>query len=395
MKILLIDDDPFILKLLALQMEHLGFREVITCPRAQQALQLLAAGTEIIELIFCDLQMPEMDGVEVVRNLVQVGYQGGLVLVSGEDERILHTVEKLAKAHHLRVLGGLQKPVALEQLKRMIELNGINFTEAPGKTRRSYNADELSRAITGGELLNHYQPQIDLLTGQITGVESLVRWQHPQHGMVFPDQFITTAEEEGLIDNLTQTVLSNALQDARRWLDQGQELKVAINVSMDNLAALEFPDYVVEEATRAGISQKNLILEVTESKLMKDPLAVLDILTRLRLKHIGLSIDDFGTGHSSLAQLRDIPFDELKIDRGFIHGMSQDASIRAIFEASLGMAHQLGMKTVAEGVEDLADLEFLRATGCDLAQGYFIAKPMPAENLLEWLDNWKIRWQTL
>jgi len=164
---------------------------------------------------------------------------------------------------------------------------------------------------------------------------------------------------------------------------------------MDNLGSLEFPDFVARAADKAGVSPTSLVLEVTESRLMKDPLAALDILTRLRLKHIGLSIDDFGTGHSSLAQLRDIPFDELKVDRGFVHGACRDASLRAIFEASLGMARQLGMKTVAEGVEDQEDWDCLRATGCDMAQGYFIAKPMPAADLAGWIAQWEARYSKL
>lgn len=205
---------------------------------------------------------------------------------------------------------------------------------------------------------------------------------------MFPDQFIAMAEEHGLIDALTGVVLTGALRQARLWQDAGLSLHVAVNVSMDNLAALEFTDFVVREVGKAGVPLTSLVLEVTESRLMKDSLGPLDILARLRLKRIGLSIDDFGTGHSSLAQLRDIPFDELKVDRSFVHGAYRDASLRAIVEASLGMARQLGMKTVAEGVEEQADWDFLRAAGCDLAQGYFIAKPMPAADLAGWIADW-------
>jgi EAL domain-containing protein (putative c-di-GMP-specific phosphodiesterase class I) len=183
------------------------------------------------------------------------------------------------------------------------------------------------------------------------------------------------------------------LRQARIWQDAGLHLCVAVNVSMDNLISLEFPDFVAQAVRQAGVPPTSLLLEVTESRLMKDPLAALDILTRLRLKHISLSIDDFGTGHSSLAQLRDIPFDELKVDRGFVHGAGRDPSLRALFEASLGMARQLGMKTVAEGVEDREDWDFLRLAGCDTAQGYFIARPMPGEELPCWIDDWDDRYR--
>jgi EAL domain-containing protein (putative c-di-GMP-specific phosphodiesterase class I) len=158
---------------------------------------------------------------------------------------------------------------------------------------------------------------------------------------------------------------------------------------MDNLAALDFPDVVARLAKDAGVALGTLVLEVTESRLMKDVRGPLEILTRLRLRRIGLSIDDFGTGHSSLAQLRDIPFDELKLDRSFVSGAVDDRAMRTIVESTIAMAHQLGMKVVAEGVETQADWDFLCGLGCDVAQGYFIARPMPGIEL----PAWRVRWQ--
>lgn len=391
MKVLVIDDEPFVLGLLARQLANLGAHEVMTCERAEDALSLLATEPSVADVLFCDLNMPEMDGVEFVRRLAQLEYAGSLVLVSGEDERVLQTAERLARAHGLHVLGAMHKPVSPERLQALLARGDPGPAAASRAARKIYGADELRRAIRDGQLVNHYQPKVELATGAVVGVETLVRWRHPQDGLVYPDQFIATAEEHGLIDDLTRAVLAAALGQARRWHDGGLALQVAVNVSMDNLTDLEFPDFVAREAAKAGIAAASLVLEVTESRLMKDPLAPLDILTRLRLKRIGLSIDDFGTGHSSLAQLRDIPFEELKVDRGFVHGACRDASLRAIVEASLGMAGQLGMRTVAEGVEDRDDWDFLRAAGCDQAQGWFIARPMPADALPEWIVGWERR----
>lgn len=389
MKILLVDDEPFVHKLLSRQLANLGFNDVVSRYRATEALSLLESGDGLFGLIFCDLQMPEMDGVEFVRQLVRINYAGGLVLVSGEDGRILQTAEKLSRAHQLNVLGALHKPVSPEQLRQVLANHTSRNSITPHAIRKTYESGELWCAITGGKLVNYYQPKVDLASGVVTGVETLVRWQHPEDDLVFPDQFISTAEEHGFINELTRVVLTNALRQARIWLDAGLHLHVAVNVSMDNLDSLEFPDFVARAAAKAGVPLASLVLEVTESRLMTNPLASLEILTRLRLKHISLSIDDFGTGHSSLAQLRDIPFDELKVDRGFVHGASRDSSLRAIFEASLGMARQLGMKTVAEGVENLEDWDFLRAAGCDTAQGFFIAKPMPGAEIMGWLSTWE------
>jgi EAL domain-containing protein (putative c-di-GMP-specific phosphodiesterase class I) len=185
------------------------------------------------------------------------------------------------------------------------------------------------------------------------------------------------------------------LQQTRLWLDSGINLQVAVNVSTDNLNALEFPDFVEAAAKETGVSLSSLVLEVTESRLMSDSVAPLDVLTRLRLRRVGLSIDDFGTGHSSLVQLRDLPFDELKIDRSFVRGACHDKSLKAIVEASVHMAQQLGMKTVAEGVEDLLDWNFLRECGCDVAQGYFIGRPMTPAELPGWIAEWESRRPTL
>lgn len=389
MKILVIDDEPFVLKLIARQLANLGFNKVAAMEYPHDALAILENDPNVFNMVLLDLQMPEMDGVEFVRHLYRINYSGSLILISGEDERILHTAEKLATSHNLRILGTLHKPVTPEQLKCIIERSPDNYTK---KERKLYGPDELHQALINDELLNHYQPQVDINSGRVVGVESLVRWVHPRDGMVYPDQFISTAEEHGLIDDLTRTVFSQALGQAQHWHKRGVALHVSVNVSMDNLMTLDFADYVASEVKNAGIPLTNIVLEVTESRLMKDSLIPLDILTRLRLKHIHLSIDDFGTGHSSLAQLRDIPFDELKVDRGFVHGAHDYAHLRAIVEASLGMAQHLGMKTVAEGVEDLKDWKFLQTTGCDYAQGYFIAKPMPADEIEQWIPTWESRW---
>lgn len=390
MKILLIDDEAFALKLLVHQLAGLGFRKVTPATGGAEALALIAGGARF-DLILTDLQMPGMDGVEFVRALTQGGYDGELVLVSGEDMRILKTTEQLARAHGLRVLGRLKKPVVPERLGELLAHHTDAVASRPKVAHKTYGADELRRAIAAGELVCHCQPKVRLADGTLTGVEILVRWQHPADGLVFPERFVGVAEEHGLIDDLTRVVLRDALCQTRAWFDAGREMHVAVNISMGNLDTLDFPDLVVAAAREMDVSLSSLVLEVTESRLMQDMRAPLDILARLRLKHVDLSIDDFGTGHSSLAQLRDLPFNELKIDRGFVHGAWRDAQLAAICEASLDIAHKLGMRSVAEGVEDLDDWNYLRARGCDVAQGYFIARPMPMAALADWLPEWERR----
>lgn len=393
-RVLVLDDDPFALKLLVRQLAGLGVPDVEVFPSGEAALAALEKNAAA-DLVLVDLNMPGMDGVEFLRHLGERGYAGSLALVSGEDVRILEMAERLAGAHGLHVLGHLTKPVAPQILQDLLARWRSRAPLQAVRSRKTYDAQDVRRAIEQKELLNYYQPKVELATGELRGVETLVRWLHPEDGLVFPDQFIGVAEEHGLIDALTQVVLSGALAQAQRWRADGVPLRVAVNVSMDNLGRLDFADFVASEVARHGLAPSDLILEVTESRLMQDAQNVLDVLTRLRLKRFSLSIDDFGTGHSSLAQLRNIPFDELKIDRSFVHGAGQDNTRSAIFEGSLNIARQLGMKSVAEGVEDAADWAFLQSTGCDLAQGYFIAQPMPGNDLPAWMDNWQGRYAAL
>lgn len=388
----LVDDDPLALKLLTRQLAQLGMTSVETFTSGIQALDFVSGQAGSGNVLFLDLNMPDMDGVEFVRHLVARRYSGSLVLVSAEDTRILETAARLARGHRLRVLGHLEKPVQPDVLRDLLAAWQAEVSRSGAKERRAYGPDDVQLAITGRQLVNYYQPKVDMRSGQLQGVECLVRWQHPEDGLIFPDQFIGTAEDHGLIDDLTRAVLGDALSQSRRWRDAGVPLSVAVNVSMDNLRRLDFADFVLAELNRCGVPPSELVFEITESRLANDVLAPLDILTRLRLRQVGLSIDDFGTGHSSLAQLRDLPFGELKIDRSFVRGSRVDNTARTIVGSSLSMARQLRIKTVAEGIEDVSDWEFLRRQGCDFAQGYFIGKPMPADDIPAWRTQWKVRY---
>ncbi len=394
LKILLVDDDTFILKLLTKMLVNHGFQSIVACNSGPDALKQIDNPQTNPDLILLDLNMPDMDGIEFVRHLVERKYQGSLVLVSGEDERMLKTAEKLVHAHQISILGYLHKPVSPDKLVEVIKKWSPPACSHPASSaaKKNYDAAALKKAIANRELVNYYQPKVAMKTGAVIGAETLVRWQHPTDGLVFPDQFIRIAEQEGLINDLTSLVLSQALAQTRIWNESGYTLRIAINVSMDNLTSLSFQDLVVNLAIDNGLSPQNIVLEVTESQLMgADTRIPLEILTRLRLKRFHLSIDDFGTGHSSMAQLRDIPFDELKIDQGFVHRAWADETLRAIYDASLTIAKQLGMEVVAEGVADEKDWVFLRQTGCDYAQGNFVSKPLLANDFVQWMNEWHDR----
>ncbi|MEO8358910.1 MAG: EAL domain-containing response regulator [Vicinamibacteria bacterium] len=388
--VLVVDDEPFILKLHAHIVTELGFGVCRTCSSGLDALRALDEGRPP-DLILLDLGMPGMDGIEFIRHLVTRGYRNELILVSGEDERLLQSAAQLVRARGIAILGHLRKPVKPHQLRALVEAWEERAEKPPARALKTYPAEELQDALRRGEVTSYFQPKVLVATGEVIGVEALARWNHPTDGLVMPGSFIDVAEKHGLIDVLTRSVFLEGLKKIRELSEAGFRLSVAINLSPSTLGVVGFADFLASEAARIGVAPQDVIFEVTESELLLDRREALDVLTRLRLMRFRLSIDDFGTGYSSLAQLRDMPFDELKIDQTFVHKAATDPTARAIYEASLGLAKQLDMKTVAEGVEDQSDWDFVRSTQCDVIQGYFVGRPMPAEELQSWAETWRDR----
>jgi diguanylate cyclase (GGDEF)-like protein len=263
--------------------------------------------------------------------------------------------------------------------------------EVYARERDEYSPDrltlltELRRAIDRGQLLLHYQPKADLRTGDIQGVEALVRWQHPERGMIPPNEFIPPAQKTGVITPLTMFVLDEALRQCRTWALQGMELCVAVNLSTRNLLDVHLPDTVGELLARWEVPARLLELEITESTILADPVRAMEILSRLDEMGIRLAIDDFGTGYSSLAYLKRLPVDELKIDKSFILGMEESENDAVIVRSTIDLGRNLGLRVVAEGVETAKAWNRLLSLGCDIAQGYYLSRPVPADQLTEWL----------
>jgi diguanylate cyclase (GGDEF)-like protein/PAS domain S-box-containing protein len=244
---------------------------------------------------------------------------------------------------------------------------------------------QLRRALAAGELVVHYQPKADVRSGRIIGVEALVRWQHPEHGLLSPGEFVPLAETTGLIRPLTSYVLEAALRQCRAWLDAGHELSVAVNLSTRCLLDLALPDQITGLLEDTAVAPERLLLEITESSIMTDPARALEILNRLHALGMQLAIDDFGTGYSSMAYLKSLPVQELKVDRSFVQHLRDSQSDAVIVRSTVDLGHNLGLRVVAEGVEDEATLQELASLGCDSVQGYYLAKPMPAAELVAWL----------
>jgi diguanylate cyclase (GGDEF)-like protein len=258
--------------------------------------------------------------------------------------------------------------------------------------RDPYSADrlgllaELRRAIAGGELVLHYQPKVSLGTGEVVGVEALVRWQHPTRGLLAPDRFVPLAERTGAIADLTRWVVDAALTQQRAWRDQGIDLPVAVNLAAANIVDVALPDAIAGLLARHGAAGDRLECEISEHTVMADPVRASEVLDRLRALGVRLSLDDFGTGHSSLAYLKRLPLDEVKIDRSFVSGMAEDENDMVIVRSTIDLARNLGLAVVAEGVESAEIMDELAALRCDTAQGFHVSRPLPADELASWLQ---------
>jgi len=280
--------------------------------------------------------------------------------------------------------------VAMYSAKRVHERSAFYDASRDQDTlRRLTLIGALPSAIANNELQLYYQPKVQVSTMQVYGAEALVRWISPVYGLIPPDQFIPLAEQTGLICPLTQWVLETAVRQCRRWLDVGLQLSIAVNISAWNLRETELPDTIAELLERYHVLPQLLRIEVTESAVMTDLDKALDVLDRIKKLGIPISVDDFGTGQSSLAYLKRFPIDELKIDLAFVRHMATNEVDAAIVRSTILLAHSLGLKVVAEGVEDQVALDLLDSYQCDTIQGYFLSRPLPVQNFEKWVQGWE------
>ena len=344
------------------------------------------------DVIVLDLLMPGMDGVEVLRHLAAGGSRAQIILMSGLDRRMLDSACKVAAMQHLCVVGVLQKPFRPANLRDLLvgALSSTN-NSAVKKVRASEIAvtvDDFARAISQDELVLHYQPKISLSDGRWIGVEALVRWRHPVHGLLFPDAFVHIAEDCELALPFTYEVARKAASEcAVMTTTLAFDGSLAINVPPSALTEPTVPERLLDILSGAGFDPSRLVVEITETSIPSVQALSLDIQTRLRMRGIRLSIDDFGTGHASLERLHESPFDELKIDMMFVRGAEHDPALKLIAESALQLGHSLGMVVVAEGVENAETLAWLTRIGCDYAQGYHISRPVALDALGQWVES--------
>jgi EAL domain-containing protein (putative c-di-GMP-specific phosphodiesterase class I)/ActR/RegA family two-component response regulator len=387
-RILVIDDEIDVGEFVSATAQNMGF----DCTATTDAKTFLEKLRPDTTLILLDLMMPEMDGIELLRMLGERKCKTGIVLMSGVGKRTLESAGQLAEVLGLSIVGHLQKPFRLTTLEEVLARNAEPATlpiVQPGTPFITQN-EELRSAVERNEFVLHYQPLIDIATGRVTGVEALVRWQHPERGLIFPDDFIGRMEKLGLIDQLGWIVADRGMSEVGQFANgDGKALMLSLNASVYSLHDLKFPDRIEALAEKHGVSPANLTIEITESGLIEELSRTLDILTRLRMKQVKLSIDDFGTGYAMMQQLKNMPATELKIDRSFVQGMQSNERDRIMVQKTIEMGHELGMQVIAEGVETQEQLDLLRMKGCDSAQGYLFSRPLPVKETMRWLETYR------
>jgi EAL domain-containing protein (putative c-di-GMP-specific phosphodiesterase class I) len=384
-RILILDDDREIGELVSSAAKGLGIECVVTADADGFFLSL----TPDVTMILLDLVMPGVDGVEILRLLGEQGCRAGIIMMSGVGKRIIESAEALATTLGLSVVDHLVKPFSIAQLegvlKRSRKPEAVHSTKS--RIDNPFDVADLSRALDQEEFVLHYQPQIEISTGKCLGVEVLVRWQRPGVGLVAPGSFIEIAEELDLIDDLTWLIMKRGMSEMGDVRDRdGEPISLSFNVSVLSLRHLSFPDNLIAIASEHGVSPEKLILEVTETGLIRDLSKTLAVLTRLRMRKVRLSIDDFGTGYAMMQQLRLIPANELKIDRSMVEHLDLESQ-RVVVQKMIELTSALDMVSVAEGVETREQLEFLRAKGCDIAQGYLFSKPLTKQQFLAWSES--------
>lgn len=397
--VMVIDDSAVQRKHAVSVCEQFSLVTIAEAVNGQDALDQLTQLAHLPDLLLIDLEMPVMDGITLIQKLSESGYDLSILILSSREVSLIASVETMVKAYGLPIVGAIHKPLASEQMQKLLtkyqQRQAHTKSVSAGQIPSKISLDEIEDAIEKKQFIVHFQPKVFIGSGLIKGVETLVRWQHPEKGLIYPNDFIPQAESCVLIHDITLQVIELALSWLSHWQAKGLRLTVAINLSASSLSDTALVEQIYQRVLAFKISPSDLVLEITETAVMNNLALSLNSLARLRLNGFGLSIDDYGTGFSSMQQLARIPFTELKIDRSFVDGVAGSPQLENMVNISIDTARRLGLACVAEGIETSEDWLCLKKLHCEIGQGYFIAKPMPGEELVNWIKSQNSRLKNL
>lgn len=376
-----------------LLLQDLGIEHVYEASSGIDALHLLSHLPSRPNLMIVDLEMPSMDGVQLLNELNKKYSDIPVIVLSSREESLLNSVETMVKSTKMNVLAVIPKPFTSK--KMLAAMHAYERSQDPASAivlaskpeEIHFTEEEILAEIRQQVVTAYYQPKVSMSTGMLVGVEALARLIHPTKGMISPEQFIPVAERHDLIHDLTLHMFEQVVIQEKEWRDKGLVLKVSVNLSAKSLEQVSVMQRILEIQEQYAVPPEKIILEITESTLVSDLGVALGILTSLRLKGFGLSIDDYGTGFSSMQQLSVIPFTELKIDKSFVQDADKKNQLQVLLKSAIDMAKQLHLSTVAEGIETEAEWFLLKEMGCDLAQGFLIGQPMSPDVFPQWLKS--------
>lgn len=378
--VLLVDDDPIQIAVLTNYFLSIQAGNIFVASDATEALSILQREKNAIDLIVSDLQMPNMDGLEFMRHLKDAQFSGKLALVSGVQQGLLDHAGRLANLHNLNFIGQISKPMTKDKLDTVFLAKTEGMVSEQPANNIVISQDDFTAALENGDIIPFYQPKFDVQSGRIVGAEALARWKKAGAGNVSPEVFVKFAENNGRIEDLTCSLFKQVLTDTSRFIKHLADQKVAVNLSASLMSNIALPDRLLSLMNLANIKPDNISFEVTESSILDLDASTLEVLSRLRISGFDVAIDDFGTGSSNIQTLRDFPYSELKIDRAFIQNAISNTFSAETVRASIALAREMDMIVVAEGIEDQEVLDFVRSKGIEQAQGFYLAKPMSADN---------------
>jgi EAL domain-containing protein (putative c-di-GMP-specific phosphodiesterase class I) len=398
-RLLILDGDAAIANIISAQAETLGFKV-----KAFDDSKLFIDAFNVWQPshLAIDLTMPTTDAIGLLASLVKLNCDARIILSDGSDAPVLSTARLIATEKKLNIVGIVPRPIQQQVLKDFLSTPTLEkldtvpakiLAEEVALAKEPFIADEaaINHALQNNQFTVYYQPQIDLPSGRVFGLEGLVRWCHPTFGVTLPEMFIPIAEKTGQIDQLMQLVITNAFAFIRKL---GPDLTFSLNISAKNIHDNRLVDTLAKSCDEFDIDPQRVILEFSDSAALMEPAETEDTLQQLRTKGFRIGIDDFGAGYSSVDQLAELPFSELKIDKSLVTTMTSSSKSRKVIASAINLADTLGLSTIAKGVENSMAAIGLRELGCKLGQGYYFAKPMNQDETLLWLNDWNHQLQS-
>ncbi|MEC5216871.1 EAL domain-containing protein (putative c-di-GMP-specific phosphodiesterase class I)/CheY-like chemotaxis protein [Actimicrobium sp. GrIS 1.19] len=387
---LVVQGDLFQRHWLSILLSNLGAKNIIDAPDGQAALAMFQDRSQKIDIGFIDMHMSNMDGMELIRHMAKVDCDTAIIISGAVDPALIFSVETLSKAYGIDLLGFVQKPIAAESLATLIERyvpRSVRHASA-NSILPKFTIDDILAAIDSDQIAPWFQPKVDLVSGQVRGAEAFARWSHPAYGLILPNHFIPVLEQHGQLDRLTTRMIDKSAAACRRWHDAGFLISVSINLGSTLLSDPRMADQIAEQVAAHRLDAPFVIFEITETAACVSTPVFLENMVRLRMKGFELSVDDYGTGNSSMQQLLRIPSSELKIDRSFVAGAAENTALSLVLSSSLALAGKLDRVSVAVGIETRQDWDLLKKMGCTCGQGFYIAKPMEPAALPAWMHEW-------